>query len=523
MTNTGCLTDVLNFSPWKGDGSTGSECAGDSEEKLRTRRYFPLAVSQDHGLTIAMLWAAVERYMPNGETRAVPCDATIAEDLGVSERTVRRRRKKAMDAGVLTYAASESGRRAYELLYGGDRYVGGNRLYKKYGQYLTIPDALWESDLSDAAKALLAYCDRLTTRCCWKTISEKLGISQPTMRAARTEARESGLLMWENKAGQPPEFEVPVALTAPDSFFIPPDDISRGPADIFMPTHQYPISTPVSIKREGMSCADRRRRLSAITHSPRLFVSEVSDGDGNTEAPPGAQENDKHRSGDLQPLREMVEALRREDEVRDLAGFQFARFRHKPVPADVCEAVRRRVLNAYTVEDGGLRKANGDAVANVCGLLCDLLKDAYSKCVEGELSAEGWRAIEEDKMRAGNNGEGLRDEPPYKKIRKAWNDFARAWDLARIEYIEGTLKENVRRTWQTLPGPGWEGQTPFDYYQAILHHASGSELLMGSVDDEDWMMNFHWLFEDETNFLTISEGTYTDEPLPDYGDDRLGE
>lgn len=175
---------------------------------MRTHNPFhfvPLRVAQAHGHKLAMLWAAAARYVPQGSDVAWPKTARLAEDLDLSERAVKARVSRARQTGAFTIDSGGGAHTAaWELLYGGHKYVAGNGTFKR-GNWLRIPDALWEADLSEAATLLVAYADSLSTPAYWSTIADKLGLSKGALCRARNEAKNRDILHWE---GSPPTFTV---------------------------------------------------------------------------------------------------------------------------------------------------------------------------------------------------------------------------------------------------------------------------------------------------------------------------
>lgn len=246
-------------------------------------RFVPLTVAQRHGHKLALLWAAASRYVPMGGDIAWPTVSRLSADLGVSERTVKRRMAKAKETGAFRIDPRPGSAAAWTLLYGGHTYVAGNGTYSR-GKWLRIPDWLWDSGLSHPAQMLVGYADSLTTPAHWGKIRRKLGLPKTTMHRARNEARRKGYLKWR---GNPPTFTV-------SPFGLPPHRKHRPP------------KSALSGLRDGQNCnrsgeGDSLERSGSESIPPKSGLSHTRPGQKATSG--GEGDSLKHsgenpRSGD---------------------------------------------------------------------------------------------------------------------------------------------------------------------------------------------------------------------------------
>ena len=96
---------------------------------------------------------------------------------------------------------------------------------------------------------------------------------------------------------------------------------------------------------------------------------------------------------------------------------------------------------------------------------------------------------------------------PYEKVLSDWNDFSQKHGLAQIRKLPQARRVKVRCRWTEWTAEGDAAET----WGAILAKIAESAFLLGA-NDRRWKMDFDWLMANDTRWLKILEGAYTDGP-----------
>jgi len=239
-------------------------------------RPVPVEVLRAVGPGPGLTYAALTRCIDKGRDHTHPLSiGQIAAARGVCENTAREQMHKLSRAALLECAEMlPDGRRSWRLFVnGGKPYSKGNDPLAK-GQtadgWVRVPDILWETNLTDAAKLMVAYCLSLTRRCSWKAVMGILALrSRRALDKARVEAKKSGWLDWQNGRGQKPMFTVTRPAEGVQKSIPPPaekhtDPLQKStipPAEKHTPTDQEFCKSTVQEHQPDESKLRNSKRL----------------------------------------------------------------------------------------------------------------------------------------------------------------------------------------------------------------------------------------------------------------------
>ena len=239
-------------------------------------RPVPVEVLRAVGPGPGLTYAALTRCIDKGRDHTHPLSiGQIAAARGVCENTAREQMHKLSRAALLECVEMlPDGRRSWRpFVNGGKPYSKGNDPLAK-GQtadgWVRVPDILWETNLTDAAKLMVAYCLSLTRRCSWKAIMGILALrSRRALDKARVEAKKSGWLDWQNGRGQKPMFTVTRPAEGVQKSTPPPaekhtDPLQKStipPAEKHTPTDQEFCKSTVQEHQPDESKLRNSRRL----------------------------------------------------------------------------------------------------------------------------------------------------------------------------------------------------------------------------------------------------------------------
>ena len=110
--------------------------------------------------------------------------------------------------------------------------------------------------------------------------------------------------------------------------------------------------------------------------------------------------------------------------------------------------------------------------------------------------------------------ENKEKEKIYKKeknletFKNLWNEYAQKYNLASVKALSKSRINKLKARMQ-------DDKNFLENFKAALNEIENSEFLQGS-NDRNWKINFDWLISNDTNYLKVVEGKYSDKDKYDF-------
>lgn len=109
-------------------------------------------------------------------------------------------------------------------------------------------------------------------------------------------------------------------------------------------------------------------------------------------------------------------------------------------------------------------------------------------------------------IRATKDNKEEKDKKDFSEILNLWNELAAAFNLNKVSKLT-TKRRNKLLTRMT------ENQNFLEEFKTALENIKQSNFLQGK-NNRNWKVDFDWLIANDTNFIKVLEGKYTDVAAP---------